>query len=173
MRAVRCAAIVCCSLAVFACGCGSKQDAPSADGKSDEQLIQEALTEAITRWHYGDRAALYDNEFEYLQERVTFDRYLTFGELSLDADTVEGINAKAIQLFGRDSALVDAEIVFKGPTGKITLLRDATTKYMLYYHRGRWIRPTMSRFELQQQYEHSRHAADSAAEAEARELGDD
>ena len=145
-------------------------DAPSTDGKSDEQFIQEALTEAITRWHYGDKAGLYDNEFEYFQERFTFDDYLKFGELQLDADTVDGILAKKIELFGRDSAKVEAEIVFKGPTGRISRISDT---YWLWYHRGRWIRPTVSQFKLQQQYEQSRRAADSAAEAEAEELGDE
>jgi len=169
MRAVERMVIVCGLIAVFAGGCGGKKEGPSAGGKSDEQLIQDALSEAITRWHYGDKAALYDNEFEYLQERFTFDDYLKFGELQLDADTVEGINAKKIELFGRDSAKVDAEIVFKGPTGKISRMNDT---YWLWYHRGRWIRPTLSRFEQQQQYEQSRQAADSAADAEAKELGD-
>lgn len=172
MRAVKRLAVLGGLLAAFVGGCGNKTEGPSANGKSDEQLIQETLTEAITRWHYGDKAALYDNEFEYLQERFTFDDYLKFGELQLDADTVEAINAKKIELFGRDSAIVDAEVVFKGPTGKVTRMRDANTKYTLFYHRGRWIRPTVSRPELQRQYEQSRRAADSAADAEARELGD-
>ena len=171
MRAVRRALVVFGCLVVMA-GCGGKQEKSADAGKTDQQLIQEALTEAITRWHYGDKAALYDNEFEYLQERFTFDDYLKFGELQLDADTVEDILAKEIQLFGRDSAKVDAEVVFKGPTGKISRLRDVFTKYTLYYHRGRWIRPTLSQYALQLRYEQSRHAADSAADAEAEELGD-
>jgi len=170
MIAVRRVAILCALLATFAGGCGNKKEGASAGSMSDEQLIRETLTEAITRWHYGDKAALYDNEFEYLQERFTFDDYLKFGELKLDADTVEGINAKKIELFGRDSARVEAEIVFKGPTGKISRMNDT---YWLWYHRGRWIRPTLSLFRYQQQYEQSRQAADSAADAEAKELGDE
>jgi len=171
MRAAKSAVLIILIMAVLS-GCGSKDQAASNDGKSDQQLIQEALTEAITRWHYGDKAALYDNEFEYLQERFTFDDYLKFGELKLDADTVEDIIAKEIQLFDHDSAKVDAEVVFKGPTGKISRMRDQFTQYTLYYHRGRWIRPTLSQYALQQRYEQSRRAADSAADAEAEELGD-
>lgn len=150
-------------------GCGGEKEKVT-DNRTDEELIQETLTEAITRWHYGDKAGLYDNEFEYFQERFTFDDYLKFGELQLDADTVDGILAKKVELFGRDSAKVEAEIVFKGPTGKISRISDT---YWLWYHRGRWIRPTVSQFKLQQQYEQSRRAADSAAEAEAEELGDE
>lgn len=172
MRAVRHIVPFLLLFSALALSCGSKREQKAADNKTDEQLIQEALTEAITRWHYGDKAALYDNEFEYFQERFTFDDYLKFGELQLDADTVEAINAMKIKLFGRDSAVVDAEVVFKGPTGKISRMRDAYTAYMMYFHRGRWIRATVSQFKLQQQYEHSRQAADSAAEAEAEELGD-
>ncbi len=172
MRAVSRALFVCAIAALLIGGCGGKKEGATAGGKSDEQQIQDVLNEVITRWHYGDKAGLYDNEFEYLRERYTFDDYLKFGELRLDADTVEAIEAKDIKLFGRDSALVDAEVVFKGPTGKITRLRNATTQYKMYYYGGRWIRPTVSQYDLQMRYEQSRRAADSAAEAEAKELGD-
>lgn len=171
MRAAK-LALLFVSVSLLLVSCGGKDQTASNDGKTDQQVIQEALTETITRWHYGDKAALYDNEFEYLQERFTFDDYLKFGELRLDADTVEDIIAKEIQLFDHDSAKVDAEVVFKGPTGKVTRLRDPFTQYTLYYHRGRWIRPTLSQYGQQQKYEQSRRAADSAADAEAKELGD-
>jgi len=64
---------------------------------------------------------------------------------------------------------VDAEIEFKGPTGKISHMSDT---YKMYFHRGRWIRPTLSNLRMQKAYERSRFEADSAAEAEAKELGD-
>ena len=168
VRAVR---YLFCSLALLAVismwGCGKSDRTSSGTHPSDQQLIQESLTEAITRWHYGDKAALYDNEFEYVQNRFSFDEYLKFGQLKLDADTVEGIAVKKVQLFGRDSALVNVDVEFKGPTGNISHQLDT---YPMYFHRGKWIRPTLGRYSSQMAYEQSRHEADSAADAEAKEL---
>lgn len=152
-------------LIVMLAGCGgdSQKAAPASSG-SDEEQIQALLTEIITRWHYGDKAALYDNEFEYVRDRITFDDYLKRKELMLDADTVQGINVKTAHIYDKDSAVVDVEIVFEGPTGKISKVNDT---YYLYYENGRWIRPTIGVYEGQQQYEMIRRQADSAAAAEA------
>jgi hypothetical protein len=151
-------------------GCGNS-DTTTADAPADDRaLIQESLSEIITRWHYGDLAGLYDNEFSYLQDRMTFDDYIKTREMQLDADTVEGIVAKEFKFFGRDSADVGAEITFKGPKGKISVQRDT---YRMYFYRGRWIRPTLSLYATELEYQNMRRAYDSAAEAEAKELGDD
>ena len=152
-------------------GCSNKGDSGQATTasvvKSDRDLIQEALTEAAVRWHYGDKAVLYDNELEYLQDKYNFDDYLTFRQIEFaEADTVEAINVQNITFYGRDSALAAVEIVFKGPSGKISRDHD---KYMMYYHRGRWIRPTVGSMDIQREYNVTRRQADSAAEAEAKE----
>ncbi len=152
-------------------GCSSKNEGGTATTatvvKSDRDLIQEALSEAAERWHYGDKAVLYDNELEYLQDKYNFDDYLTFRQIEFaEADTVEAINVQNLTFFGRDSALAAVEIVFKGPSGKISRDHD---KYMMYFHRGRWIRPTVGSMDIQREYNVTRRQADSAAEAEARE----
>lgn len=158
-------------------GCGNKTAssektsnvADSGTEKSDRDLIQESLTETITRWHYGDKAALYDNEPDYLWDKYNFDSYLTFRQIEwAEADTVMAINVMNVKFYGRDSALANVEIVFKGPTGAISKDFD---KYMLYYFRGRWNRPTVGSMDLQHDYENVRRQADSAAEAESRETG--
>ncbi|MEW6050797.1 MAG: hypothetical protein AB1644_07015 [Candidatus Zixiibacteriota bacterium] len=156
-------------------GCSDKGDnssggtsTPTASG-DDRTLIQEALTEAITRWHYGDKAVLYDNEFEYLQAKYNFDDYLTFRQIEYaEADTVEAITAQDYTFYNRDSCLVKVEVTFKGPSGKISKDYD---KYMLYFHRGRWIRPSVGTIEIQREYDQIRRQADSAAEAEEHESG--
>ncbi len=152
-------------------GCSNKNEGGTATTatvvKSDRDLIQEALSEAAERWHYGDKAVLYDNELEYLQDKYNFDDYLTFRQIEFaEADTVEAINVQNLTFFGRDSALAAVEIVFKGPSGKISRDHD---KYMMYFHRGRWIRPTVGSMDIQREYNVTRRQADSAAEAEARE----
>ncbi len=162
-------------LAMFS-GCGSKTDSSgktSVTGgdqqKSDRDLIQERLTETITRWHYGDKAALYDNEPDYLWDKYTFDDYLKMRQIEwAEADTVIALNVTNIKFYGRDSALANVEVVFKGPTGVISKDYD---KYMMYYYRGGWNRPTVGTMDQEMDYENVRRQADSAAEAEARESG--
>lgn len=145
-------------------GCGDSQNSSAPSSKlTDEQQIQNVLTEIITRWHYHDKAGLYDNEFPYVRTRFTFDAYLNTKEMQLDADTVKGINLLKAHIFDKDSALADVEVVFEGPTGKISTMKDT---YRLYWVGNRWIRPTLGLFEAEQEYEQIRRAADSAAAAE-------
>lgn len=161
------------ALLAIVAGCGEQADSgktsPTAQATDDRTLIQEALTEAITRWHYGDKAVLYDNEFEYLQAKYDFDAYLTFRQIEYaEADTVTGITAQDFEFFGHDSCRVKVEVTFRGPSGKISVDHD---KYVMYYHRGRWCRPTVGSIDIQREYDRVREQADSAAEAEERESG--
>jgi hypothetical protein len=150
-------------------GCGtSTTDQPAATKTlSDRDLMQASLTEVISRWHMGDRGGLYDNEFPYIRERYTFDDYLKFKELQLDADTVKAMNVLDAKLLGQDSADVTVEVVFEGPTGKISRRQD---HYIMFRWKDKWIRPTVSIFQIQAEWDQRRHEADSAAEAEAKEL---
>ena len=160
---------------IAAVGCNDKAEKAAGQSSTptastdDRALIQEALTEAIARWHSGDKAVLYDNEFEYLQAKYNFDDYLTFRQIEFaEADTVTGIAAQEYTFFGRDSALVNVEVTFKGPSGKVSKDYD---KYMMYFHRGRWIRPSVGSIEIQREYDQIRRQADSAAEAEEHDSG--
>ncbi len=156
-------------LTVLLCSC-SKQEPSKSSGASapvsDRQAIQDDLNEVVARWHDGDKAVLYDNEFPYVRDRFTFDDYLKFRELSMDADTVSAMNVQDVSFFGRDSARVQVEVVFTGPTGKVSKRID---HYLMYHSEGRWIRPTVGLPSLQAQWDSLRHAADSAAEAESKE----
>ena len=168
MRVIKYAFLI--GLLALVAGC-SDSDSPSSQSPADDRaLIQESLSEAITRWRYGDKAGLYDNEFSYLQDRMTFDDYLKTKEMQLDADTVDGITAKEFKFYGRDSVDVAVEVSFKGPTGKVSVQRDS---YRMYFYRGKWVRPTLSMLATELEYQQMRRAYDSAAEAEAKELGDD
>lgn len=137
----------------------------SADSTAQDK-IQAMFREAATRWHHGDKAVLYDLEFEYLQEKHTFDEYLTFGQVSyLEADTLVDMVVKGVELFeSGDSAHAVVDAIFVGPSGDTSFFAD---KYRVYYHRGRWIHPTVSVIGKQLEYEDLRRVADSAAAAEA------
>ncbi len=154
-------------LAIAGCG-GPDSTSTPATPQDDRALIQESLTEVITRWHYRDKAGLYDNEFDYLRERMTFDQYLLTNEMKLDADTVMGIEVKDLHLFGRDSADVAVEIIFEGPKKIQTRMRDA---FRMFYYHDKWIRPTLSNFDAQNEYEKMKKSYEEAAEAEAKESG--
>ena len=160
-------------LVAIALGCSGDTDqaddtvgeSTSVQDSSDVELIQAMFTEVAVRWHHGDKAGLYDLEFEYLQDKYTYDEYLDFRQIQyLEADTLEALTVKDVEFFRRDSATVTAEAVFIGPTGDTSYMTD---QYRVYLHRGRWIRPTTGSIDLQMEYEELRRVADSAAEAEA------
>ena len=147
------------------------QDSSALVGESgeaaDKKLIERMLKETIARLKYGDKSALYENEFEYFTDEKTYDDYLEKAEIRwAQADTVTLIEVKHIDLFDRDSALVDVTVHFEGPTGKKSYLDD---RLYVYYHKGRWIKPTVTVIDLQLNYEEKIRIADSAAAAEAAE----
>ena len=132
---------------------------------TDIQLIQAMFDEARTRWHYGDKAVLYDMEFEYLRQKHTFDEYLEFQQIKyLEADTLYALTVKDVEFFDRDSATATVEAMFIGPTDDTSYFTDL---YRVYYYGGRWIHPTASVIEQQLEFENIRRIADSAAAAEA------
>ena len=132
---------------------------------TDEELVQAMFDEAATRWSYGDKGVLYDLEFEYLQKENTFDEYLTFRQVAyLEADTLAFIKVDSIEFYDRDSAHAAATAVFVGPAGDTTFMPD---QYRLYFHRGRWIHPTVSTIDMQLEFDERRRVADSAVAAEA------
>jgi len=133
--------------------------------EADIQAIQATISEAITRWHYGDKAVLYENEFEYLRYEMTFDEYLEDEKVKLaEADTVEAINVLDAVFYGSDSADCDVEVVFLGPAEIETFDYQ---NYRFYFSAGKWIRPFISRPERQKMFEENKRIADSTAEAES------
>lgn len=123
--------------------------------------VQATLTEVARRLHYNDLAVLYDLEFEYLQDEVTFDEYLKFPQTrALRNDTIEAITVREIAFLGNDTAIVRVEAMFVGPTGDTSLGDDV---YRMFLHRGRWIHPTVSNPGRQIKYENVMRAADSAS----------
>jgi hypothetical protein len=162
---------------VLAFGCSKKESSPqtssaSADNnriKSDSEQIQDVLDEVVTRWHYGDKGGMYDMEFEYLQDRYTFDQYLEFSTIKpLSADTMERMIVTGVSVVPKESAQVYVDVVFKGPTGQTSIAKDTHT---FFYDRGRWVRPLAGAHYLQLEYEQLKRSADSAAAEEAKHEG--
>jgi hypothetical protein len=82
------------------------------------------------------------------------------------ADTITFVEVRHVNFFDHDSAIVDVTVHFEGITGKKSFHRD---KIVVYYHNGRWIKPTVSVIDLQLNYDNMIRVADSAAAAEAEE----
>jgi len=166
VRIICCICITGAAMAYLSCS-GDEPDQSEAAVKTDSVLIQEALQNSVERWRYGDKAALYDMEFEYYQEQVTYDDYLEDQAISrLQADSLEAMEVYSVKLFARDSAYVRARVIFVGPSGKKSQYNEGIP-YRMYFHRGRWIFPTLSTSSGQREWEQIKVTADSAARMEA------
>ncbi|HUV31904.1 MAG TPA: hypothetical protein VMY05_12575 [Acidobacteriota bacterium] len=158
----------------LAAGCSGDKDGSGTPGTGDSaggpdstdiREIAAMFREAAVRWHHGDKAVLYDLEFEYVRNKYTFDEYLEFKQIKyLEADSLEMLVLKDIEFFDYDSAIAVAEAVFVGPSGDTSYYPD---RYRLYYQNDRWIHPTFGTIDYQLEYEDLRRVADSAAAAEA------
>ncbi len=159
-------------LILFVIGCSSdsneQTDATEAVTVSNDSvdfyLIQEMFEEVSVRWHYGDKAALYDAEFPYLRAKHTYDEYLTFGQIVYaEADTLVKMVVHDAEIFDQDSAYVQVEAIFVGPKGDTSRFID---KYRVHYMEGRWFHATMSVLDQQLQFDDLKRKADSAIAAE-------
>lgn len=145
---------------------GSSTTSGPARELTDSEMIQARLDEVVTRWRYGDKGGLYDMEWEYLQDKYTFDEYLEFGNIKpLVADTMERMVMTSGEIAPKESALVFVDVIFKGPTGHTSIAKDT---HLFFYHRDRWVRPIAGVRHLQLEYEQIQNAADSAAREEAK-----
>ncbi len=160
--------IVCVSVFVV-CGEEGKEPAEAAfDGEwTDSMEIEHALKSTLMRWRYQDKIALYDLEFEYVQDEYSVMEYLAHDRISrASVDSLIDFRVTGIKFFGPDSALVDDELHWQSITGDTIVM---PSKDMVYFHRGQWIRPTLGTSAGQKAYEESIRQADSAAAAEEEE----
>lgn len=151
------------------CGEKKEEEATSLDYSewTDSMLIEDALRSTLFRWKYQDKIALYDMEFEYIQDSFDVESYLTHKRIqAASVDSLVDFRLTGIQLFGKDSALVDDELHWLSKTGDTVIM---PSKDMVYFHRGQWIRPTLGTSAGQKAYMESIRQADSAAAAEEEE----
>jgi len=138
----------------------SQPEELSADGLA----AQEVLREVLTRLKYGDKSGLYENEFEYLTDETTFDEYLELAPVkNAEADTLVSVEVVAFEPSEENSALVTYIVHFKGPTGNATELGDVIR---MFKYQGRWIKPTVSNWVNQKEYDDIVRQAEEAADEE-------
>ncbi len=154
--------------AVLTWGCGGdeKPDTRSADADtaSIEGQIERQINIVMERLKYDDKSAMWENEFEYLHEELTFDDYLKKKAVShAAADSLSRVEVTSVQEL-KDSAIVRVVVHFKGLSGRESAVNDTIT---MYRHDGRWIKPTFSTFARQMAFDSLRQVAIDQAEKEA------
>ncbi len=152
---------------------GSSSDTTSATDTTaltEDERIELFMNEAMDRLRYKDKTVLYENEFAYYREKFSFDHYLTETRIQkAEADTLVNIDVKSVTYFDRDSAKVYLEVHYKGPTGKETVKKQNGVP--IYWHEGKWIKPTLSNFIAQKEYDDIIEKAKSASESEKQGSG--
>ncbi|UCD63715.1 MAG: hypothetical protein JSW34_13390 [Candidatus Zixiibacteriota bacterium] len=116
-----------------------------------EDSIEVLLSEAIDRLGYADKSFIYEMEFEYFKKQTTFDDYLKRRDIMFARkDSLTRLEVVNADRYEQDSAKVDLNVYFEGRTGVQHVLKDSVT---VYYHQGRWIKPTASKIDDQLKYE--------------------
>lgn len=129
-----------------------------------EAQFEALINETIDRMRYGDKAGLYDMEFEYFRDETTFDVYLTRGDIRwANADSLAFIEVMAVSMFEEDSAAVKVLIHFERSGGKKIAVDE---EYKLYHLQGYWHKPTVSVVSAQIDYDNLIRRAEEAAEEE-------
>lgn len=158
-------------------GCSSEKEAEndnsaqtSTSAMTKDDQIEAIMNEAMDRLRYKDKSFIYENEFRYYRDKFTFDDYLKERRIaSAQADTLEFIDVLNVTYFGEDSAKADVEVHFKGPSGKETIRPEKGVT--LYWHEGKWIKPTVSNVIAQKEYDDIIEKAKSASESEKKGSG--
>ena len=136
------------------CGGDAKEEsaAPENDiAQADREEITAMLDELVFRFKYRDKAALYENELEFLREEYTFDEYRRHNTIRFaQADSVVAFKVLDIKLFGRDSARVRDEVELLGFNYEPRVINN---EYTVYYNQGRWLKPTIGFYPGQLEYE--------------------
>lgn len=174
---LRAALLVLIALAAFGCGQEVDQGASDAasDTTADDRLagksrewrdIQAMLDEVIERWRYRDKTVLYDLEFEYVRDQFTYDEYHDIPQIRhTHADTVYALDLLSLTLYeDGDSARGDVMATLVSSGGDTVRLTD---NYPFYHRDGRWLRPTVGSYTVQQDYDSLQHEAIEAARREA------
>ena len=150
-------------------GCSADPDGnkPQSSVLSDRELIEVVLDETASRWRLGDKAVLYDMEFSYFKEEFTYDEYLEMKQIKrLKGDTLETFRVNDIEFYEQDSAKVEVDVVFVGPSGDTSHLDNT---WMMFFHEGHWIRPSISNVAFELKRIEERRVADSMAALESDE----
>lgn len=116
-----------------------------------KDTLEYYINDALIRLRYNDKSGLYENEFRYYTDEISFDAYLQAGQLQkVNADTLDHVTVLNVTKLPGDSVLVGVEVVFEGKNGNYPSLTDSI---VMYYADGRWKKPTVSFIVPQRDYE--------------------
>ncbi|MBN4057027.1 hypothetical protein JYU19_01820 [bacterium AH-315-J21] len=108
----------------------------------DEFEINAVLQEIFWRVKANDNSAFYENEFSYLRQDITLDKYLK----GVRFNQIPKANSDSIAVLTLDSAIITGDTAKAFLTLTVGLDEKAPLRYMkgvqlLYHERGRWIKP--------------------------------
>ncbi len=127
-----------------------------------QDTIQASLWEAMERLLYFDNSGLYENEFSYYTDEHSFDKYLTYAQITYHAPgEVISLEVDSLEMFAHDSALAWVTIELKFAEDKIQEMTEQ--RLIVYYHNDKWIKPTISVIKNQLEYEDLIRQAEEAS----------
>ncbi len=156
------------SLAFVFMVCSNKEEAKIEAKKNipkndDEAAITAMMNEYFDRVMEGDKTVLYENEFPYYTDEHPLDEYMAFNQvLNYKYDTLAAVDVDTIMVLG-DSAIVGVNVHYASKDGT-----DKERRYPLKVYRcyGRWMRPYLSHWKDEAEYEEQIRQYDSAVAAE-------
>lgn len=158
MRHYRLFVLMICLLLTVSCGneqsgeveTGADETQTADTVLNDQEQIKAMLAELIDRVKEGDKNVLYEFEFDYFKDSVSLSEYMEIRRvIEYKYDTLSGIEVDSITLMG-DSALVVARVTYKSDV-QGTIERAYPLK--VYHYHGRWVRPYLSRYNEELEYQ--------------------
>lgn len=158
---------------VLVLGCGKSsddgtngtEDTVTTAAMTEDEKLEALINETMQRLKYKEKSFIYDMEFSYYRDQVSFDSFLQLPKIkNAQADSLEFVDVISVEYFGEDSAKALAEIHFVGPTGHESVLKNQPVVF--YRVDGRWIKPTISTIDGQKKYDEIIEKAKSAAKSE-------
>lgn len=155
------------AIAALMIACAQKDSAKSSRGfvaGSDEEQVRHDIIEFFERMREGDKTVLYEHEHEYYKVEHSLNEYYTFEQIMVyQYDTMKAITVDSVSITA-DTAIAYIRIQYELRSGG-----ETTQGYpvRMYREGGRWIKPSLSYYKLQAEYE-----AFKAGEREAEEYDD-
>jgi hypothetical protein len=126
----------------------SCQSGPAID--PDKEQVRANTEELFTRLKVNDYAVLYENEFPYNYEEAELDRYLLHPYLRWGRlDTLMAMQVDSVTVLG-DSAYAHLQLEYMLADSSLSI---TALDFIWRKSEGRWIHPTLSSLERQQEYE--------------------
>ncbi|HOP06160.1 MAG TPA: hypothetical protein PLF13_02610 [candidate division Zixibacteria bacterium] len=123
---------------------------PEGEHPQDWEDIRVALEDALVRMAYDDKTGLWENEFPYLHERETIDKYLKRGEITwANVDSLIGVEILSITI-SADTASLLTDFVLLSPDGSS---QKSPMPMEMFKYNGGWRKPYVSDLLHQREYD--------------------